>query len=273
MQKTISITCLFLILITVFKGVGSLKNVQLKVPSAISPGDTATLICSYDLEDDPLYTVTWYKGRKEFFRFVPKELPHTRVFPLPGFRIDVDMSGPDRVVLRDVSLNMTGRYLCEVSADAPSFHTHLVSAHMNVIPALNGSPELTMEKGRYALGDVIRGNCSSPPSKPAANVTWYINEEKINASFVIRDRVGDRYVTTAGIEQHLDIPGKQRIICVADIYEVVSTQTEIFLEEERPRLASVLGTRESTQNGCEAKGDLFSIWLIELTLLTFFSQR
>ena len=59
------------------------------VPAAVSPGDTVTLQCSYDLEGDELYTVKWYKGRQEFFRYVPKELPHTRVFPLPGVNVDV----------------------------------------------------------------------------------------------------------------------------------------------------------------------------------------
>jgi hypothetical protein len=49
------------------------------------------MICSYDLEGDPLYTVKWYKGRSEFFRYVPKELPHTRVFPYPGINVDVSI--------------------------------------------------------------------------------------------------------------------------------------------------------------------------------------
>lgn len=70
-------------------GVGGLRNVMVIVPAAVSPGDTVTLQCSYDLEGDELYTVKWYKGRQEFFRFVPKELPHTRVFPLPGVNVDV----------------------------------------------------------------------------------------------------------------------------------------------------------------------------------------
>jgi hypothetical protein len=69
--------------------VGGLRDVNMTVPLAVSPGDTVTLHCSYDLEGDPLYTVKWYKGRQEFFRYVPKELPHTRVFPLPGVNVDV----------------------------------------------------------------------------------------------------------------------------------------------------------------------------------------
>jgi hypothetical protein len=75
-----------------FTGVGGLQNVSVIVPVAVSPGDTVILHCSYDLEGDELYTVKWYKGRQEFFRYVPKELPHTRVFPLPGVNVDVSLN-------------------------------------------------------------------------------------------------------------------------------------------------------------------------------------
>ena len=70
---------------------GGLRDVELKVPVAVPVGSTATLVCTYDLEGDPLYTVKWYKGRQEFFRYVPKELPHTRVFALPGVNVDVSV--------------------------------------------------------------------------------------------------------------------------------------------------------------------------------------
>jgi len=79
-------------------GVGGLRNVGVIVPVAVSPGDTVTLQCSYDLEGDELYTVKWYKGRQEFFRYVPKELPHTRVFPLPGVNVDVSPKMPQFAV-------------------------------------------------------------------------------------------------------------------------------------------------------------------------------
>lgn len=54
-----------------------------------------TLRCSYDLEHDSLYTVKWYKGRFEFFRYTPKELPNTQVFPLNGISVDVSDTIPD----------------------------------------------------------------------------------------------------------------------------------------------------------------------------------
>lgn len=68
----------------------ALKDVAVVIPRAVSVGDTVTLQCKYDLEGEPLYTVKWYKGQSEFYRFLPKELPNTQVFALPG--IDVDVS-------------------------------------------------------------------------------------------------------------------------------------------------------------------------------------
>lgn len=57
-------------------------------------------------------------------------------------------------------------------------------------------------------------------------------------------------LTTAGIEVEVDVSnfqgGKMRVACVADIYKIYATQTEIIVDEERPRLASVLGTRDSS---------------------------
>lgn len=61
------------------------------MPSAVLVGETVTLECSWDLEvEETLYSVKWYRGREEFYRYIPKELPHTRVFPQRG--IDVDVS-------------------------------------------------------------------------------------------------------------------------------------------------------------------------------------
>lgn len=75
--------------IHIVSGVRGLRDVSIKIPLAVAPGSTVTMFCQYDLEKDPLYTVKWYKGREEFFRFVPKELPHTKVFVLPGVNVDV----------------------------------------------------------------------------------------------------------------------------------------------------------------------------------------
>lgn len=59
-----------------------------------------------------------------------------------------------------------------------------------------------------------------------------------------------RQVTVVGLE--LDIEGstfqyaKVRIECEATMFQLYRSKVELVLEEERPRLASVLGTRESS---------------------------
>lgn len=50
---------------------------------------------------------------------------------------------------------------------------------MTFVPdMLEGDPRLYLEKGRYSVGDTLRGNCSAPPSNPPANITWTISGKK-----------------------------------------------------------------------------------------------
>lgn len=75
-------------------------------------------------------------------------------------------------------------------------------------------------------------------------------------------------LTTAGIEVEVDVSnfqgGKMRVACVADIYKIYATQTEIIIDEERPRLASVLGTRDSSSGNLttEVTKNIYIIYVI-----------
>lgn len=59
------------------------------MPHAVRRGEKAVLKCSYDIEDDSLYSVKWYKGRREFYRYTPKETPPMKVFHFPGVKVRV----------------------------------------------------------------------------------------------------------------------------------------------------------------------------------------
>lgn len=73
------------------------------------------------------------------------------------------------------------------------------------------------------------------------------------------DATPQRRVTIIGLEMEIDsgsFPlGKLRIECRAAVLKLYNSNVELILEEERPRLASVLGTRESS------KGKSHSIFL------------
>lgn len=66
-----------------------MKGVGVSVPRFVREKHRVTLGCAYDLEDAPLYSVKWYRDANEFYRYIPKEEPPTRVFPQPGLRVDV----------------------------------------------------------------------------------------------------------------------------------------------------------------------------------------
>jgi len=72
--------------------VSGLGMVHIQIPNAIQSGRNAIMTCDYELENDDLYAVKWYKGKREFFRYTPKEIPPIKIFKLPGIRVDVSFS-------------------------------------------------------------------------------------------------------------------------------------------------------------------------------------
>lgn len=68
----------------------AIRNISLHVvPPAIRRGQHATLRCNYDLEGEPLYSVKFYRGMHEFYRYSPSEVPVGKIFPFPGIQVDV----------------------------------------------------------------------------------------------------------------------------------------------------------------------------------------
>ncbi|KAG7299699.1 hypothetical protein JYU34_016696 [Plutella xylostella] len=179
-----------LLLLSWSSEVSSLKDVALIAPSAVQLGDTVMLGCKWTLEpNETLYSVKWYRGRQEFFSYLPKEYPFTRIFAQPGIDVDVSRSTSQQVVLREASRSFAGRYRCEVSADAPSFHTQVRSAYIYVVELPPDKPTIKAEKGWYASGDSLRAQCSSPPADPPANLTWLLNGKDIQGKPIIQQRI------------------------------------------------------------------------------------
>ncbi|KAH0808991.1 hypothetical protein GEV33_013800 [Tenebrio molitor] len=69
--------------------VRALRDMHIKVPEAVRVGDSVTLACNYDLESAALYTIKWYRYDSEFYRYVPKESPPSRVFVMPHLTVDI----------------------------------------------------------------------------------------------------------------------------------------------------------------------------------------
>lgn len=87
-----------------------------------------------------------------------------------------------QVTLRAVNRVLTGNYQCEVSEDAPLFHTELRTAHMQVIELPKTEPMMFVDKKMISFNDQFKAECSVGESFPPANITWYINGRKVSFS-------------------------------------------------------------------------------------------
>ncbi|CAG0912624.1 unnamed protein product [Notodromas monacha] len=175
-----AMVAIFIFWSTKNSGSVALKLRQLNVPDYAITGETATLECNYDLGREALYVVKWFKDTEEFYRYMPGIAKATQTFNLPGVQVDVASSNDKRVVLRNISLKSAGKYRCEVSADAPSFHTIRESAPMRVYDLPDSDPVLSGTGAggmRYTISkyEWIIFNCTSHGSYPAANLTWQVN--------------------------------------------------------------------------------------------------
>lgn len=172
---------MFRLLFLLDGGVWSLRNLSISVPRAVLSGEgqSAILRCSYDLEDAALYSIRWYRAETEFYRYVPREMPPTMVFPLPGASVDLTQSDHQQVRIVNLNRRLSGDYQCEVSADAPLFHTDIRSAPLTVVDPPFRAPHLSISRGSYARGDVLRANCSVDEAYPAPNITWILDDHKI----------------------------------------------------------------------------------------------
>ncbi|XP_039750562.1 uncharacterized protein LOC120626853 [Pararge aegeria] len=158
-------------------GIGGLRAIDLRIsPPVVQRGSDVTLACLYELTDAPLYSVKWYRGRHEFYRYSPTETPATKIFPFAGINVDLARSNQSQVVLTRVSFGLSGNFSCEVTADAPSFATSIVSNNMEVVVLPPSSPVINTGQHYYMPGDVLRGNCTSGPSRPPSELTFYIND-------------------------------------------------------------------------------------------------
>ncbi|KAG4078980.1 hypothetical protein HA402_001635 [Bradysia odoriphaga] len=173
------IAAIWFILSDIFLNGFCLRELKIFVPEAVIMGNAATLSCQYDLEQAVLYSVRWYFEGEEFYRYVPKESPPARVFTVSGISVDLSSSDSTQVTLRSVTRDLSGQFLCEVSEDAPLFHTEIRISHMQVVELPNEDPFMQIDKKVLGSNDSFKASCTVGKSYPSANITWYINDRKV----------------------------------------------------------------------------------------------
>ncbi|XP_013101605.2 uncharacterized protein LOC106083240 isoform X1 [Stomoxys calcitrans] len=233
----------------------SLRLVEVRIPNYVVKGSTAQLECEYALDGESLYSVKWYKDGNEFYRYVPRDMPPAQTFLLPGVSVDVHNSTDIRVVLREVNLQSAGRFRCEVSGEAPSFQTVTEHGDMVVVSLPDqGAPKITGGRPRYQIGDTVRINCTAGRSKPAVQLSWFINGEAAEPHQVRRyDTIisgRDGLETSVlglqfRVDQHHFRNGDMKLKCVASLSTFYWRSNEESVEGDRPQKAPVLESRET----------------------------
>ncbi|XP_054706721.1 carcinoembryonic antigen-related cell adhesion molecule 8-like [Uloborus diversus] len=219
----------------------TIRVTELRVPSAVVLGESVTLVCSYELGNEDLYVVKWYKDDLEFYRYEPKDDNQSVYFPQPGIDIDLSKSGSNVVYLRNVALDSAGTYKCQVSTDAPTYSCVQAVKEMNVIILPLDGPTISGGAKSYEFGDNVNLNCTSAKSKPAAKLSWIVNDKPVSDNVTIDHGVtvhnNNLQITTKAL--HLPVTetlfqkGKVDIKCEATFYESVAViSREITILEE-----------------------------------------
>ncbi|CAL4089360.1 unnamed protein product [Meganyctiphanes norvegica] len=234
---------------------GGLRIRRVEVTSPVEAGSSAWLECEWELRGDSVYALKWYWGLHEFYRWTPAETPSMKVFNFKGIKVDERMSYEGRVHITDVSMMLsTKRFRCEVSAEAPSFHTDSRVIPMRVIDLPDGPPHIT-EVGRFQLHDQVQLNCTSIRSRPPAKLAFYINEQLVDESLLIKyPRIMESKtgLVTSVLGLHLEATqellhqGFLKVKCAATIGDVYEDSSERLILGDTPQRAHIMEGRAST---------------------------
>ena len=108
----------------------SLRVFQVTAPQGILLYARTEVACNYDLENDTLYTLTWFVNGSEIASLQPSKQPVIEFYPLSYIDLNMNQSFSNKLVIDGFKLS--GLYLisCEVTVH-DSFQ--LESAQSNIL--------------------------------------------------------------------------------------------------------------------------------------------
>ncbi|CAM1324714.1 Uncharacterised protein g8752 [Pycnogonum litorale] len=222
MMKSILIAFLFV-------GVKSIILRKLEVPSVVILGSNVSLECEFDVHDSNLYAIKWFKDEDEFYRYRPKVSPYIHIYNSRGITVDRTSANAGNIVLQNVNLSSSGRYVCEGSEDKPTFAATRRSRTLEVVVLPKRKPKIQGGHKSYRIGNSIKKNCSVSPSFPPSDISWYINAEKVHQRHVRRFQSissgNGLHQTTSGLKfvltnRYFNGSDSIKITCRARIYDI-----------------------------------------------------
>uniref|UniRef100_A0AAR5QI42 Ig-like domain-containing protein n=2 Tax=Dendroctonus ponderosae TaxID=77166 RepID=A0AAR5QI42_DENPD len=262
----------------VYSAGNNFKWVRVNVPQYRVPGETAQLQCDYDLGNDTLYSVKWYKEHEEFYRYVPKLRPESNSYKVDGVHVDMSKSDNRKVVLHSVNWKTSGVYKCEVSAEAPSFASAQSEARMEVVSLPDEDPVISGVEEQYQIGDEINLNCTSGRSRPASILHWYINEQQIqkpealipypiehHAKGLVKTNLGLRFILT---NRHF-LGGSMKVKCVASVAPILFSEDRETVVQSLPVVKDMREALLLVKSSSSRSKEELTVCLLALSIINF----
>ncbi|KAF9791639.1 hypothetical protein SFRURICE_020038 [Spodoptera frugiperda] len=114
-------------------GAGGLRTTELRItPRVVQRGKNVTMSCQFPPHEYGVYSVKWYKGTQEFYRYSPLDTPQIRLLPVNGIKVDRLRSNETHVFLIRVGANISGNYTCEAIHNSHAYPQYMASARLDV---------------------------------------------------------------------------------------------------------------------------------------------
>ncbi|XP_070493838.1 uncharacterized protein [Chironomus tepperi] len=273
-----------LLLFTFTNASKGLRNLTLSVyPEVIRRGQSAQLHCNYEVFDVPLYSVKWYRGIFEFYRYTPFEHPPGKTFFFnTGIKVDLSVSNASHVTLRNVDFNLNGNVSCEVTTESPSFYTATATSVLQVVELPHLPPTLWTEFTKYDPGDILRANCSTQPSKPSATITFLLNQYAVGNEPTMYHPTADNNLFWSSKNLLIQIlpshyqNGHLILRCTAEVGTFYADYTEAFLETTRkepiPERVTSFSKGHAVKSSCEKRIYVVCV-LLSMWIFMFVNSR
>ncbi|XKL69257.1 hypothetical protein PGB90_007026 [Kerria lacca] len=169
---------------------GKKFDVKVLIPKNVAVGFNVNLHCSVTCDIREIYTLKWYRGNREFYRYMSSETPPKKAFDFPGrINVNVTSSNITQVTLTNVSELLSGEFTCEVTT-YPSLTTISNSDFLYVYDsALLRKPTIKTEERIFKNHKSLNIWCSAirTDQQHQYSVTFYVNNEKVAPQFTIYD--------------------------------------------------------------------------------------
>ncbi|XP_056297418.1 cell adhesion molecule 2b isoform X3 [Pseudoliparis swirei] len=203
------------------KAKGSQGQFPITQNVTVVEGGAANMTCRVDYNDNT--SLQWSNPAQQTLFFGNKKA-------LRDHRIELVLASSQELIIRisDVSLSDEGQYTCSLF----TMPVKTTKAFLTVL-GVPGRPEITGFTNPAMEDDVITLTCTTPGSKPAANIRWFRNDKEVQGtkevnatgkSFAVRsslqfqvDRRDDGIAYTCSVE-HVSLPNPYMTTEVLEVH-------------------------------------------------------